>query len=242
MDTRPPRITPTYPLFPYPTLFRSPACAGPIAYARPRLWPRPTAPVTIATLPSRRNWSKERLIDVSWRPSQRSWLLMRTPSPGTRPSGLCRAFEHRRRNIAQHRVCLVVAERFAEQAHVLDQQLCAMCKRCERRLSRIDIEAEAAAAADADQFGERLAVDAELFTGDERVVCDREVRRHQRVVDQFRALAGTDAAEVDDAAGEGLEHRPRGFDRRALAADHHRQGAGRRTGTAAAHGRIDQRN
>src|SRR3546814_7678401 len=69
------------------------------------LLPRPPAPVTIATLPSRRNWSKEKLIDVSWRPSQRSWLLMRTPSPGTRPSGLCRAFEHRRRNIAQHRVC-----------------------------------------------------------------------------------------------------------------------------------------
>src|SRR3546814_15047544 len=93
-----------------------------------------------------------------------------------------------------------------------------MCKRCERRLSRIDIEAEAAAAADGHQFSQCLTVDAELFTGDERVVCDREVRRHQRVVDQFRALAGTDAAEVDDAAGEGLEHRPRGLDRRALAA------------------------
>src|SRR3546814_5972500 len=64
------------------------------------------------------------------------------------------------------------------------------------------IEAEAAAAADGHQFSQCLTVDAELFTGDERVVCDREVRRHQRVVDQFRALAGTDAAEVDDARSE----------------------------------------
>src|SRR3546814_6921557 len=75
--------------------------------------------------------------------------------------------------------------------------------------------AEAAAAADGHQFSQCLTVDAELFTGDERVVSDRDVRRHQRVVDQFRALAGTDAAEVDDAAGDGLEHRPRGFDRSA---------------------------
>src|SRR3546814_18984455 len=55
--------------------------------------------------------------------------------------------------------------------------------------------AEAAAAADGHQFSQCLTVDAELFTGDERVVCDREVRRHQRVVDQFRALAGTDRSE-----------------------------------------------
>ena len=65
--------------------------------------------------------------------------------------------------------------------------------------------------------------------------------RHQRIVDELRHLAGAHVTHAHDEPAKCLEDRPRGRHDFLVAADHDRQRAGGSRGSAAAHGRIEER-
>jgi hypothetical protein len=73
------------------------------------------------------------------------------------------------------------------------------------------------------------------------MVGHRYVGRHQRIVDELRHLAGAHVADAHDESTKGLEDRPRSRRDFLGAADHDGQRAGGSRGSAAAHGRIQER-
>ena len=91
-----------------------------------------------------------------------------------------------------------------------------------------------------DDIGQDLGVDAECLADAERLGDRDEGRAGDQIVAELGDLAGADGADMDDVGSHCRQCRPRFFEIAGLAADHDRQGAGRRAADPARDRRIEK--
>ena len=115
--------------------------------------------------------------------------------------------KERRGDVAERGVRRIRAQDLAEQTHIFREQFRAVSKRDRSRQSRIHLETVAAAAAHFHDLAERGPVETECRSSAHSIMSHRNVRGHQRVVDELRHLAGADATDAHDETAECFEDR-----------------------------------
>src|SRR5439155_2317442 len=191
------------------------------------LFRRSPAPVTMATLPSRRYWSSEKVIANS---------CFRKSDSASRDQ-----VEERLGHVAHRCKIGIIAHQLPKQPKILVQQRAAMFEgRKVAHHAGIDFEAHAAATALLDELDERVGIKTKLGARFHGMARNRHVGRQQSVVDELGMLPCPYIAEQDDQLAEGFEYGARGRQAVLVASDHQGQRAGLRCWRAAAHRGIDE--